>query len=332
LKKIPVPVSYSAEVQESFLNQIEMNDRIRIVKTQQYQNILKYVSISQPEYDITDIRLYTDSILNYISPGGELKIKGSSVLFELSDKKKELRKPITAADWIGFAQVFRYKSDGTGTKDYVTLWKEFTEAQVASFYETNLEYFNEEFRNQLHEFRDGNLFFEVMQQNVWGPAQTDTAALRDYYENNKAKYLWKPGADAVIFFASDAASSRSFLNALNKSPRKWPELVNENSENISADSARFELEQIPRGKNQVLRKGMITSPVTNTKDKTVSFAYIVNLHTQTEPRNFTDAKGLVISDFQEDIEKRWVEELKRKYVVKINQAELDRLVREKRWM
>ena len=332
LKKIPVPASNTAEVQDGFLNQIEMNDRIRVVKTQQYQNILKYVSISKSNYDINDIRIYTDSILNYVSPGGELKIKGSTVLFELSDKKQELRKPVTAADWIGFAQVFRYKSDGSGTKDYVTLWNEFTEAQVSGFYETNLEYFNEEFRNQLHEFRDGNLFFEVMQQKVWGPAQTDTSALVAYYENNKAKYLWKPGADAVIFFASDAAASRSFMNSLTKSPRKWTELVNENSENISADSARFEIEQIPMGKKQVLRKGMITSPVTNTKDKSVSFAYIINLHTQTEQRNFNEAKGLVISDFQEDIERRWVEELRKKYEVKINQAELDKLIGEKKWL
>jgi peptidyl-prolyl cis-trans isomerase SurA len=38
------------------------------------------------------------------------------------------------------------------------------------------------------------------------------------------------------------------------------------------------------------------------------------------PRSFTEAKGLVVSDYQAALEKAWIAELKKKYPVTINEA------------
>jgi peptidyl-prolyl cis-trans isomerase SurA len=37
------------------------------------------------------------------------------------------------------------------------------------------------------------------------------------------------------------------------------------------------------------------------------------------PRNYSEAKGLVINDYQVELEKQWVAELKKKYPVKIDE-------------
>jgi peptidyl-prolyl cis-trans isomerase SurA len=37
------------------------------------------------------------------------------------------------------------------------------------------------------------------------------------------------------------------------------------------------------------------------------------------PRNYSEAKGLVISDYQTELEKQWVAELKKKYPVKVDE-------------
>ena len=76
------------------------------------------------------------------------------------------------------------------------------------YYRIHLEDFNDDFRNQMNEFSDGNLFFEIMQQEVWNKAQNDSAALQALYEKNKNKYIWKQSADAVIFFCSDEATAK----------------------------------------------------------------------------------------------------------------------------
>ena len=37
------------------------------------------------------------------------------------------------------------------------------------------------------------------------------------------------------------------------------------------------------------------------------------------PEDYTDVRGLVVADYQEALEKEWVADLRRKYVVKVNE-------------
>jgi peptidyl-prolyl cis-trans isomerase SurA len=166
---------------------------------------------------------------------------------------------------------------------------------------------------------------------VWGPAQTDSAALEAYYQKNKTKYNWKQSADAVIFYAGDIATAKTFLERLKKSPANWRQLVSDMSEKIAADSSRFELDQIPNPTNLSWKAGTITSPLVNKADNTVSFAYILTYYPQAAPRNFAESKGLVITDYQNELERNWLSALKKKYPVVINQAALNELKRTKEW-
>ena len=103
------------------------------------------------------------------------------------------------------------------------------------------------------------------------------------------------------------------------------------SEKIAADSSRFELTQIPNPSNLPWKPGTITAPLTNKADNTASFAYIVRYYPQPEPRSFAAAKGLVITDYQNDLEKKWLEELREKYPVRINEKVLEELKRKKQY-
>jgi peptidyl-prolyl cis-trans isomerase SurA len=51
------------------------------------------------------------------------------------------------------------------------------------------------------------------------------------------------------------------------------------------------------------------------------------LYTKEEQRSFTDAKGLVINDYQAELEKVWIADLKKKYPVQINENVWKELVR-----
>ena len=108
-----------------------------------------------------------------------------------------------------------------------------------------------------------------------------------------------------------------------KKPGSWRSIVEALSEKVVADSARYEWTQIPNSNKAALKQGMITSSVMNTNDNSASFAYIVKLYPQPQPRNFTEARGLVINDYQNELEEKWIAELKKKYPVTINQQVLD---------
>jgi peptidyl-prolyl cis-trans isomerase SurA len=104
-------------------------------------------------------------------------------------------------------------------------------------------------------------------------------------------------------------------------------MADEYGEKIVVDSARFEISQIPNGNKMVLQNGVMTPSLVNNSDNTASFAYIIKYYPQNKKRNFSEAKGLVINDYQLELEKKWLEELKKKYPVVINEKAWNDLLR-----
>jgi len=310
---------------ETLKAKVEQSDRIATTKAALANKILRDAGYKKASFSSNELWAFSDSILNYRRTDMPIHLGSSSELIQIGNKE------FLVSDWIGYAQTFRYKNDGSGIKPYPQLWDEFVQSMALNYYQNNLEKYNEEFRDQINEFRDGNLFFEIMQREVWGPAQTDTVALINYYEKNRSKYKWNPSADAVIFYASDLQTANQFLAELKKSPSSWHTLANSYNEKIASDSSRFELTQIPNRTKQAMVQGVITTPVVNKADNTASFAYILRNYNKIEPRSFADARGLVINDYQSELEKNWVAQLKNKYPVHINDAVVNDLVKNKKF-
>jgi peptidyl-prolyl cis-trans isomerase SurA len=256
---------------------------------------------------------YTDSVLAYQAPAIKTTLKPTTPLLKVGNRTA------TASDWVSFVQNNRYRPDGTGTRPYPQLWNDFVQATALNYYQDHLETFNEEFRRQITEFSEGNLFFEIMQRQVWTPAQADSAALLAYYQKHRSRYYWKESADAVLFYANSEEAANEFYKAVSNNPADWKTLLTKYTEQITPDSSRFELSQIPAKEKQTLTAGLVTAPVLSQADNTFSFAYVIRMHNGPEPRNFADAKGLVINDYQITLEKAWVEKLKKKYPVTVNQ-------------
>jgi peptidyl-prolyl cis-trans isomerase SurA len=325
LSRVPVANRNDKKSMQTLTEKTQVGDRMASTRTELAKKALKYAGFKKATFNQAELWALSDSLLNYVPAKMTVHLTNSSPLFMIGEKT------IAVTDWINYAQTFRYRQDGSGLKSYPTLWDEFVQAMALEYYQSHLEIFNEEFKQQLTEFKEGNLFFEIMQREVWGPAQNDSAALEAFYQRNKSKYNWNQSADAVIFYASDVPSAKTFGLELRKSPSSWHELLNNFSEKIAADSSRFELGQIPNPSNSVLKEGVITAPLVNKADNTASLAYIVKTYNKPAPRSFVEARGLVINDYQAELERNWLAALKKKYPVKVNEAVLAQLIREKKW-
>ena len=88
---------------------------------------------------------------------------------------------------------------------------------------------------------------------------------------------------------------------------------------MQADSSRFELAQLPVNNVNNYLAGSITDPEINKNDGTVVFVKIIKLYPENQQRNFEDARGLVTSDYQNFLEKKWILELRKQYPVHINE-------------
>ncbi|HUQ67564.1 MAG TPA: peptidylprolyl isomerase [Flavitalea sp.] len=200
-----------------------------------------------------------------------------------------------------------------------------SDSAVLEYYRRHMESYNKQYAEQIKEFREGNLLFGVMQKKVWDASAADTAALRRFYDSNKSKYNWEKSADAVIVTCSDPRAFDSTQTNIKNNPGSWKQIAESSNGQIQADSGRFELSQIPVAERTNFTEGLITASVTNDQDSSKTFAYIIRLHNEREPKEFEDAKGSVINDYQVYLEEQWINELKKKYPVKINKKVFKRL-------
>ena len=300
---------------------VEQSDRMKIGDEVLFNKVIKKVPIQKFPYRPEELWALTDSILDYKPAGISLTMKRESPLFTFGDKTH------VVMDWINYAQSFRFRIDGSGLKPYPQVMDEYIRFVGLQYYRSHLEEFNEDFGYQVNEFRDGNLFFEIMQREIWSRIQNDSSALVAYYEKNKNKDTWKQSVDAVVFFCNNQKTGKLLSDQLKMNPTLWRVTTQALGEKVVADSARYELNQIPNGANTKLKPGMVTAPVVNKTDNTISFAYIYKVYLQPGLRTFEEARGLVINDYQMELENKWVQELKQKYPVHINDNVLQSILK-----
>jgi peptidyl-prolyl cis-trans isomerase SurA len=309
-----VPTTKNDEAFMYDLKQKVLNDsRIEIAKQQFLTEIFPLIGYKKNKVNEENLWRITDSSLTKninISIGD---VNENTTLFSYNNNSK-----VNVRDWILYVKNSNKVIPGEMHKSYKKIFPEFINASAISNYASRLENYNAAFKSQIEEFKEGNLLFEIMQQNVWNKASADTSGEKDFYNKHKEKYFWNSSAEAIIFSCSNKSVADNSILQLKKG-KSWREIVNESSSQIQADSGRFELGQIPVVDRTNFTSGLITMPVINKNDGTAIFSKILKVYPAHEPRSFEDSRGLVINDYQNYLEQKWVDQLKKKYPVKVNE-------------
>jgi peptidyl-prolyl cis-trans isomerase SurA len=318
----PVPSSKNDEAFMHDLKQEVLKDsRIENAKIQFVNEIIPKIGYKKLSVNEQDIWNVTDSSLlanRNITSG---KVSEKTVLLTYNNNAK-----IKVSDWILFLRNNNELGKGEIHQSYQKYWNDFVAYSALQNYRNRLQDFNPEFKEQLNEFKDGNLLFEVMEKNVWGKAASDSAGLLQFYAGHKQKYLWNESADVIMFSCGNEAVSKVSIEEL-KRGKSWRDVMNENSSFVQADSGRYELSQIPVEQKINFTEGSITPPFINKMDGTVVFSKIIKLYSTGQQRSFEDARGLVINDYQNYLEKNWIIQLKKKYPIKIDEKVFQSLLK-----
>lgn len=293
---------------------VSADPRMNVAVRKMKQEILKATGYKALPYDEKQLWTLTDTMLKSKNYASFFKLNQQKPLFQLKNKN------ISVADWLKYAKSQQTNANATLQMPYKAMMKEFIDQTAEQYYKDRLETMNEDFRFQLKEFSEGSLLFEVMERKIWSVAPLDSAGLVNYYNKNKSKYKWQPSVNAIIFNCSDTAIANQALNMMQKDPTKWKEYMDGFNGTALADSGRFELNQLPVTDQSNLKTGTCTSVVTNSNDGSSSFCYIMKMYNTEDQRSFDEAKGLVINDYQLLLEERWINQLKKKYPVKVNEA------------
>jgi peptidyl-prolyl cis-trans isomerase SurA len=325
LSQSPVSVDKNDMAYQFELKQkIQQDSRINFAKDQFVKEILKQVGYKKTGA-VSDAELYRNADSVIARPNSET---GNAAIYPITGKTicTYAKTKLTGKDWLDFVR--NYKGSGElyrGERNAALLDKFITTA-VMDYYKKHLEDYNADFRYQMEEFKDGNVLFEIMERNIWGKASADVNGLQKYYTENKGKYLWNASANIILFNCAGKAIADDARSAL-LNGKDWKKIAEESNNNIQVDSGRFELSQIPVTIDSKTAEGFVSEIVVSPVDGNTSFIKLIHHYPANLQRSFDEAKGMVINDYQNILEEKWIGELKNKYPVKINEAVFQSLLK-----
>ena len=186
-----------------------------------------------------------------------------------------------------------------------------------------LEANDSDLRNLLKEYYDGLLLYEISNRTVWEKAAADEAGLVAYFKKNKKNYKWDaPRFKGIAYHVKDQADVKAVKDAVKGLPfDQWADKLRKTFNNDSILRIRVEKGIFKQGDNALVDREVfgVDTIVKGLKDYPIDAVYGQKLKA---PKEMTDVKAQVLADYQDALEKEWVEGLRRKYAVEIDEEVL----------
>lgn len=207
------------------------------------------------------------------------------------------------------------------------LYSEFVIEKALGYEETQLDKKYPDFKNLMREYEEGILLFEAIKQNVWDKASQDSVGLEKFYTQNASKYVWDERASLIYYTVSDSAKADS-LKIRKYAAKHTPQEVLKKF-NKKGEAVKYREETVERSKSKIAdpsvwKVGKVIS-VSNPVDA-LNFTKVEKIIPKSQ-KALKDARGYVVADYQEFLEKQWMNELTAKYKVDINKDVLKSIIK-----
>lgn len=213
-------------------------------------------------------------------------------------------------------------SDSGAAANIAAQIKTVADREIYQYYVDNLINDNVEYRNLINEYRDGMLLFEISNKKVWDAAAKDTAGLQKYFEANRAKYNWaSPHFKGIIL---SAKTDSVFQAAKALIPTLGQDTLTNTLHKTFGNNIKMERMLFAQGENDVV-DAVVFGHSEQSPNAKYPFAMVIEGGLVNQPETAKDVKGQVTSDYQEVLEKAWLQDLKKKYPAKINRKVLQQV-------
>jgi peptidyl-prolyl cis-trans isomerase SurA len=239
---------------------------------------------------------------------------GNKEIFNLAGKS------YTQNDFAKFLEnQMTYKPGGDLNTVLGTMYRNWVEESIVNYEDTQLEKKYPDFANLYREYRDGILLFDLTDQKVWSKAVKDTSGLKEFYEKNKNNYLWGERAEVTIYKAINEKVAKDVRKMLKdkKSETQITESLNKSSQlNVGVENITY-----LKGENKLVdenwKEGVAEKTYFDEKEKK-HLLIVVNKVMAKSPKTLAEARGNVTADYQAHLETEWLNYLRGKYKVKVN--------------
>lgn len=209
------------------------------------------------------------------------------------------------------------------------LLNEFVSQKCLQYEESRLEDKYPDFKALMREYREGILLFEATKIVVWDRASDDTSGLKLFYEKNKENYKWDERAviqtinidttnEKIATKIYNYIKKKGIAKAIDKFDAKKNFISFQKNVVEKKNQESYTGLQFSKDYMTVLQKSGTTGTFTFKKvDDILPKAY----------KSIDEARGFIIADYQDYLEGIWINELKNRYKVEIDQEALSTLVK-----
>lgn len=304
-------------IKKELQNKVNRDERSR--KTQD-----SFVAKLKKEYKYKDVskkglKWFVSNIDStyYLGKWKATELKSDKTLFTIDGKNFTQKQ---------FASYLTSNYRGAKRTDSKTLvssqYKNWEKSMIIAHEESKLEAKYPDFKALMQEYHDGILLYEVMTDKVWNKASRDTVGLKAFYELNKTNYQWSDRIDAMVYecYNKDIANQvhKMILNDTINSKHVLDKINKETELNLKVKTNKFEVKQTDFLTGRTFKKGVNAPYELNGKFYVVKVSELI----PAGPKELNEAKGMITSDYQTQLEKDWLEELTKKYPIKINESVL----------
>lgn len=244
------------------------------------------------------------------------------VLFKIKDKEYAYK------DFASFLFEKQYKAKYFKdlSKFIDRSYDDFESQELLAYYKNNLERDNQEFANVLLEYREGLLLFDIMETTIWDRAKEDMEGVKKYYQEHKNDY--KKGETYTVIKASSVnkktLAKTAKLLSKGMSIDKIRSIVNKKGVQVI-----FSEEFLEKGVDGFPERFLAEKNTsTFTEEKEYQTLFFVKEIQQETIKEFETVKGKVINDYQQHLENIWLDSLRKKYQVKVDEKILNKVKKE----
>lgn len=247
-------------------------------------------------------------------------------LFSLAESPK-----FTIRDFAGFCKKntktrLKYDKSKPVAETVDELYTEYVNDAAMSYEESSLEKKYPDFKSLMREYEEGILLFEATRINVWDKANQDTVGLQKYFDQHKKNYFWPEKAAGSEFrITGTDQKTAEKVYAYGKKNDGPKVLAKFNKKTKIVEEVPFEYEKGSSDLNGMEWKVKSVSPLTQQKTGNAwSFRKLSSLFPARD-KSLTEARGYVVADYQDYLEKQWIDQLSKEFDVAVNKDILMKL-------
>lgn len=318
IEKQPIPTF--KEVKDDLRKKIDRD--VRSANREIY-----FINSLKKEYNFEEFPEVKEDFYNYVD---------STIYQELKNYKidAELNKVMFKFDTVEVLQsdFYEFMLNNVYKKPIVSIpalidgvYDRFVTQTLKEYERSILPYKYPDFKYLLEEYHDGILLFELTDQMVWSKAVEDTIGLKEFYNKNKNNYLWPDRVLASKFICNNKETADKVMELLIKNQKKKKMSDEQILNKINSDTTLLSIEtgKFAKGQDQIIDSLKWEKSISSIIEKDDEFIIVqIKDLVKPEPKSLQESRGLVIADYQEYLEEKWIQELRNKYTIEINQEVL----------